>query len=77
MSPYYRRKKPGVRENAGAALAALGLAAGVAAVTFYLVRLALSREPLVSPGATKALPQELAAPGKDPGDTPSSDPISE
>jgi hypothetical protein len=46
MSQYYRRKKTGARENMGAGLAALGIAAGAAAVTFYLVRLFLSREPL-------------------------------
>lgn len=57
MSPYYRRKKPGSRENAGAALAALGVAAGVAGVTFYLVRLMLSREALVP-----SKPSELPAP---------------
>ena len=48
MSPYYRRKEPGGRENLGAALSALGVAAGVAGVTFYLVRLMLSREALSS-----------------------------
>jgi hypothetical protein len=77
VSPYFRRKKPGARENAGAALAALGLAAGVAAVTFYLVRLTLSRETLASPGVLKALPREPAAPGGDAGDAPSSGPIPE
>jgi hypothetical protein len=59
MSPYYRRKKPGYQENTGAALAALGVAAGVAGVTFYLVRLLLSREPLSS-----GKPAELSLPGR-------------
>lgn len=44
MTVYYRRTRPGPRENLGASLAALGLGAGVAAATFYLVRLFLSRE---------------------------------
>ena len=48
MSVYYRRVKPGFRENLGAGLAALGAAAGVAAGTFYLVRLFLAREPIES-----------------------------
>jgi hypothetical protein len=67
MSLYYRRKKPGSRENAGAALAALGVAAGVAGVTFYLVRLMLSRETLSS-SAPPRLPSGEAralSPGED------------
>jgi len=46
MSRYYRRTTPGPRENLGAGLFALGLGAGVAAVTFYLARLLLARERL-------------------------------
>jgi hypothetical protein len=46
MSRYYRRTTPGPRENLGAGLVAAGLAAGVAAASFYLVRLFLAREPL-------------------------------
>jgi hypothetical protein len=46
MSPYYVRKDPGLRENLGAGLASAGLALGVGAVTFYLLRLFLAREPL-------------------------------
>jgi hypothetical protein len=46
MSRYYRRTTPGLRENLGAGLVAIGMAAGVAAASFYLVRLFLAREPL-------------------------------
>lgn len=63
MSIYYRRTSPGPRENLGAGLAAVGAAAGVAAVTFYLVRLILTREPLSS-----------GPPGSDPAGPPGSDP---
>ncbi len=52
MTRYYSRKTPGWRENLKAGLVAGGISAAVAAVTFYLVRLTLSREPLVR----KALP---------------------
>lgn len=52
MTRYYSRKTPGRMENLKAALVAGGISAAVAAVTFYLVRLTLSREPLVA----KALP---------------------
>ena len=38
------RNEPSRRDNALAALAAAGVAAGVAAVTFYLARVFLSRE---------------------------------
>jgi hypothetical protein len=46
LTRFYRRKQPGAKENLGAGLLALGLATGVAAVSFYLVRLFLAREPL-------------------------------
>ena len=48
MSRFYRRTKPGPGENLRAGLVAGGLAATVAAVSFYLVRLFLAREPLDS-----------------------------
>jgi len=48
MSRFYRRTKPGLGENLRAKLVAGGLAATVAAVSFYLVRLFLAREPLDS-----------------------------
>ncbi len=46
MSRYYRMKEPGRRENLRAGLVAGGVAAAVAAVSFYLTRLFVSREPL-------------------------------
>lgn len=53
MSPFYRRTRPGVRENLGAGLVAAGLALGVASLSFYLVRTFLAREPIEpSPGAS-------------------------
>lgn len=55
MSVYYRRTTPGARENLGAGMAAFGVAAGVAAVTFYLTRLFLAREPF-SPSPPKPAP---------------------
>ena len=48
MSRFYRRTKPGPQENLRAGLVAGGLAATAAAVSFYLVRLFLAREPLDS-----------------------------
>jgi len=53
MTRFYRRRPPERRETTGAALVAAGLALGVAAVSFYLVRTFLSREalePLTKPG---------------------------
>lgn len=49
MTRYYRRRRPGARETAVSAAVAAALAAGVGAVTFYLVRLFLSRERLGPP----------------------------
>lgn len=70
MSRYYRRREPGSKENAGAALAALGVAAGAAVVTFYFVRIMLSREPLSGSDQTR-LPSQggkaLPAPSHDNG----------
>ena len=48
MTTYYRRKEPGSGENLRAGLVAGGLAAAVAAVSFYFVRIFLAREPLES-----------------------------
>jgi len=45
MSPLYRRTIPGPRENLGAGLISAGLALGVAAASFYVVRIFLAREP--------------------------------
>ncbi|MGD2122979.1 MAG: hypothetical protein PVJ76_14595 [Gemmatimonadota bacterium] len=44
MTRYYRRKKAGSGENLRAGLVAGALATSVAAVSFYLARLFLSRE---------------------------------
>jgi len=46
MSRYYRRVDPGPGENLRAGLVAGAVAGSVAAVSFYLVRLFLAREPL-------------------------------
>ena len=46
MSRYYRMKKPGPTENLRAGLVAGGVAAAVAAVSFYLTRVLMSREAL-------------------------------
>jgi len=48
MTRYFRRTDPGPGENLRAGLVAGALATTVAAVSFYLVRLFLSREPLES-----------------------------
>ena len=48
MSRYYRRTEPGFGENLRAGLVAGGIAATAAALSFYFVRLFLSREPLES-----------------------------
>ena len=50
MTRYYRRKQAGTQENLRAGLVAGALATTVAAASFYLVRVFLSREPL-EPGA--------------------------
>jgi hypothetical protein len=44
MSRFYRRKEPGPAENLRAGLVAGGIAATVAAVSFYLARVFMSRE---------------------------------
>lgn len=59
MSRYYRMKKPGPTENLRAGLVAGGIAAAVAAVSFYLTRVFMSREPLE--------PLELSGPEDQPG----------
>lgn len=46
MSRYYRRVEKGRRTSLQAGLVAGGLATAVGAVSYYLVRLLLSREPL-------------------------------
>jgi hypothetical protein len=61
LTRYYSRTSPGVRENAGAGAVAFGLAAGVAAVTFYLVRLMLARVPLEDPDTEG--PEKESGPG--------------
>jgi hypothetical protein len=57
MTRYYRRKKPGPGENLRAGLVAGALATSVAAVSFYLVRIFLSREPL-EPTGVKGRPED-------------------
>jgi hypothetical protein len=60
MTRYYRRTDPGAGENLRAGLVAGALATTVAAVSFYLVRLFLSREPLEpldSKGPDKSRPE--------------------
>ena len=61
MTRYYRRKEAGSGENLRAGLVAGGLAAAVAAVSFYFVRIFLSREPLDSlePHETDESPSPL------------------
>ena len=46
MTRYFRRTDPGPGENLRAGLVAGALAATVAAASFYLFRIILSREPL-------------------------------
>ncbi len=46
MSRFYIRREPGPRETLGAGLVAVGAALGVAAVSFYLTRILLSRDVL-------------------------------
>lgn len=55
---------PGRRENAGAALVAGALAAGVGVVAFYLARVVLAREPLDDPPAVRG---DGSAPDEGPG----------
>lgn len=45
MTPRYIRSRPGRKDTATAAVASAVLAAGVGLVTFYLVRLLLTRDP--------------------------------
>ena len=64
MSRFYRRTKPSLKDNLGAGALAAGLAAGVAAVSFYFVRLFLAREPLEpvesAPEVEASLPSDTA-----------------
>ncbi len=46
MTRYYRRKETGRKEDLAAGLVAAGVATTVAAISYYLVRIFLSREPL-------------------------------
>lgn len=48
MSARYRRRSTSWRDDVGAAAVSILVGAGAATVTFYLTRLFLSREPLVS-----------------------------
>ena len=59
MTIHYRKTSPGLRENLGAGMAALGAAAGVAAVTFYFVRILMAREAI--PGEPPELRSEGAS----------------
>ena len=65
MSRYYRRTTPGTRENLSAALVAAGLAVGMASISFYLVRIFLSREPLATgpgePRGEQSTPPETSS----------------
>ncbi len=65
MSVFYQRSKPGLRENLQAGLVAAGLAAGVAAVSFYLVRLFLAREALEPVGLETSGPGGGSTSGHD------------
>lgn len=65
MSPFYRRTRPGLRENLGAGLLAAGLGAGVAVVSFYLARLFLAREPLEPAPSKNRGPEEGDAPDRE------------
>ncbi|MFO8175090.1 MAG: hypothetical protein R6T96_12455 [Longimicrobiales bacterium] len=65
MTVYYRRTTPGPRENLGAGLAAVGLAAAVGAATFYLARLLLAREPFFSGPPGRAGRGEAGTPAQE------------
>ena len=65
MSRYFRRKEPGSGENLRAGLVAGGLAAAVAAVSFYFVRIFLSREPLESLPSPNEEELQSEPPGED------------
>jgi hypothetical protein len=54
LTRYFRRIRPSPKDNLGAGLVAAGLAATVAAVAFYFVRLFLAREPLTDPEGPEA-----------------------
>ena len=56
MTTRYLKHEPGRRENLLAAGFALGAAAGVAAVVFYLGRILISRERVSRQPPTEALP---------------------
>ncbi len=49
MSRYFRRREPTLRERLAAAALAAGAAAVTGAMTFYVVRTLLAREPLEEP----------------------------
>ncbi|GMR12345.1 MAG: hypothetical protein BMS9Abin29_0534 [Gemmatimonadota bacterium] len=57
MTRFYIEREPGTRDNVGA----LAVTLGVAAVTFYLVRAFLAREPVESGGAALHEPPRAMA----------------
>lgn len=66
MTGYFRRTDPGPGENLRAGLVAGALATTVAAVSFYLVRVFLAREPLEPIGPEdpgKTLPKDSQGTG--------------
>jgi hypothetical protein len=60
MRVRYLRNEPGKKENLAAALVSGTLAAGVGLVTFYFVRLLLSREAVGDPEDRELLPSSSA-----------------
>lgn len=53
MTPSHRRRRPRTEDTLKAAAIAAGAAAGVAAVTFYVTRILLAREPLSESGSAR------------------------
>ena len=64
MTRYYRRIQTGRGENLRAGLVAGGLAATVGALSFYLVRLILSRETLEPASPQAHLPEGPGEPNE-------------
>ena len=61
MSPRYGRARSTKADTLAAAAVSVAIGAGVAAVTFYMTRVLLSREPMMARAVSDGVAKEAAA----------------